>query len=80
MEEVDLKPGGRDIEVKEENKLEYIQCVTEIVSLEITPSLFVYRLMIKWRFEDRVKLQMDAFKKVSALVIMIILNVIPAGV
>lgn len=45
VEEVDLKPGGRDIEVNEDNKMEYIQ------------------LMIKWRFEDRVKHQMNSFKK-----------------
>ncbi|XP_065912323.1 E3 ubiquitin-protein ligase NEDD4-like [Dysidea avara] len=45
VEEIDLKPNGRDIEVTEGNKMEYIH------------------LMIKWRFEDRVKKQMDAFKK-----------------
>lgn len=39
----ELKPGGRNIPVTEENKLEYIQ------------------LVINWRFNSRIKPQMDMF-------------------
>lgn len=69
--------------MNEENKMEYIQYATEIVFLGIMMHCYLYRLMIKWRFEDRVKHQMNAFKKASPFDIscdhVINVNVIPAG-
>ena len=59
-ETVDLKPGGRDIQVTNENKKEYVELVltnpVRIISL-----MRCYRLVTEWKIQKRVEEQFNAF-------------------
>lgn len=57
---IDLKPNGRNIEVTNENKKEYIECVT-MVRLHIRSFTDRCSLITEWRIQKRVEEQFTAF-------------------
>ena len=72
---IELRPGGKETRVTDENKDEYIQVNTNqpkmssftssgvgVSSVKIFPiltSIFFPQLVIEWRFINRVRRQMD---------------------
>lgn len=65
---VDLKPGGRDIEVTEENKKEYVGWVILDILVCVACGywligMYVYSLVTEWRISKRVEEQFKAFKE-----------------
>lgn len=63
---IDLKPGGQEIAVTNENKKEYVQCVVMVLSFFFLgaiahPHLPSRRLITEWRIQKRVEDQFKAF-------------------
>jgi len=61
---VDLKPGGRDVQVTEDNKKEYVEWVTfdwDHRRLETDAALSSHSLVTTYRIEKRVSEQFEAF-------------------
>ena len=59
---IELKDGGANVPVTEENKMEYVECVLlTIYSLQMADTLLVYSAVIEYRVHKRVKEQFDAF-------------------
>ena len=71
---IELRPGGKETRVTDENKDEYIQVNTNITNqrvfykfwcrcsvkmFPILTSVFLPQLVIEWRFINRVRRQMD---------------------
>ena len=57
---IDLKPNGADIPVTEENKKEYVECVTILYLVTVVLTLSI-SLVVEYRISRRVKDQFDAF-------------------
>lgn len=59
---IELKDGGANVPVTEENKMEYVECVLlTIYSLQMADTPLVYSAVIEYRVHKRVKEQFDAF-------------------
>ncbi len=58
---IELKEGGANIPVTEENKMEYVECVLNIYFLHMADTPLVYSAVIEYRVHKRVKEQFDAF-------------------
>ncbi len=57
---IELKPGGADIPVTQENKKEYVECVPLVRICGLILTSFS-RAVIEYRVHKRVKEQFDAF-------------------
>jgi hypothetical protein len=58
---IDLKPGGRDIDVTNENKKEYIEHVARLTNTYRSDLLTISSLVTTWRIQKRVEEQFNAF-------------------
>lgn len=58
---IDLKPGGRDLEVTNDNKREYVEYVAINCNLKNSILLTSLRLITEWRIQKRVEEQFNAF-------------------
>ena len=59
---IELKEGGANVPVTEENKTEYVECVLlTIYFLHMADNPLVYSAVIEYRVHKRVKEQFDAF-------------------
>lgn len=58
---IDLKPGGRDIDVTNENKKEYIEYGACLISTLRSDLLTINSLVTTWRIQKRVEEQFNAF-------------------
>ena len=66
---IELRPGGKETRVTDENKDEYIQARSSSLSKKTKRALlnqlletlltFLFQLVIEWRFINRVRRQMD---------------------